>query len=330
VPQLDGSVEPLPAPQLNLADDSLLDALRQLSDLEPTKSTGSPFVVTGASENTPVKSDPVIAAIAPAPVAPPKVIELPPPLPVQRAVEKSEPSLAVLEQIAPPSKPALATAMPVGKKAVRRPRRSGRRDLLIAAASIAVTGPLAWWLGRGAGGKAAAQTPAPDTGAAAIVEAKPVVSGPPSAIIPALSGRVTYIANDGQARPDSGARILVLPETRVGASKIPVDGLRGGSAEVDRQIAEESLKILGGAFTTVDQDGRYSVTLQSSGSYRLLVISRFQSAEAGRHLTPDLEKLLTSYFDRPALLVGQMQYDLSQFRYLGRDTAVRDHVFQRS
>jgi len=147
--------------------------------------------------------------------------------------------------------------------------------------------------------------------------------------VPALRGRITYIASDGEARADAGARVLLLPEARPGTAKLSVAGFRAGAAETDIHLARESLRLLGGGYAVADAEGRYEASLASSGPYHLLLISNYQERTSAGPLPAELSRTLAAFFDKPAQLMGQTQFDLGRFRYQGRDAAIRDHVFQR-
>jgi len=317
VPHLDGRVDPLPSPKLNLADESLLDALDQLGGLENAAASAKPYVM-----QPPAAAAPRIAT-APQPI----VVEALPPQPVPL------PGMAAgVDPLAP-----LIASEPVVVRPAERLRGPSRRDLLVAVVTAGSVWPVAWWLGRSSRrdvgpGPApdpvgSRSTPASIDGASEAASTTADIANSPQ---PALVGRITYVGADAEARPDAGARILAFPESRAGSSKLSVVGFRNGSAETDRQLAGESLRLLGGAFAVADAEGRYQLFLTSSGPYYLLMISRYQARDPGGALPSDLSKILVDYFDSPAPLIGQTQYSFTRFRYLGRESAPRDHVFQRS
>lgn len=318
VPYEDGRVDPLPAAKLDLQDESILQALEQIASVEPSLPGKAP-VILDRSESPQVPLEP---APAPIPVSfePPPFHDSPTtagsPVDVQSA-------LAALA--AESSASVKASTIP--------PRRSGvsRRDMLVATGAALLSWPLGWWMGRRPARRIESariaensrSTPAPDRSE----KAMPAES---SETAPALHGRITYIGTDGEARPDAGARILALPEVRSGTSKLAVDGFRPGASEADVQLARESLRMIGGAFATADTEGRYQLDLTSPGAYRLLVISRYQPRNDQSEPPVDTSRLLDAYFDRPALLIGALRYDVSRFRYSGRESAPRDHVFART
>jgi hypothetical protein len=87
--------------------------------------------------------------------------------------------------------------------------------------------------------------------------------------------------------------------------------------------------LLGGGYAVADAEGRYEASLASSGPYHLLLISNYQERTSSGSLPAELSRTLAGYFDKPAQLIGHTQFDLSLFRYQGRDASIRDHVFQR-
>jgi hypothetical protein len=209
--------------------------------------------------------------------------------------------------------------------------RSGlsRRDVLVACVTALAGWPVAWWLGR--------QSRSAVHSVASAPESKPVDNAVPhpaaaagTETAPGLAGRITYETADGQILPDAGARVLLLPENRPGTTLLSIDGFRAGASETDAQLARDALKMLGGTFAIADPEGRYRAELSSSGLYELLMISRYQPRSAVT--TPaELVKALGRFFDRPAQLIGQTQFEYtSHFRFAGRDSAVRDQVFRKS
>ncbi|MBX3441276.1 MAG: hypothetical protein KF774_02630 [Planctomyces sp.] len=142
-----------------------------------------------------------------------------------------------------------------------------------------------------------------------------------------LSGRISYIARDGVTRADSGARILILPEKRQGTALLSIEGFRNGAQAADLQLAQESLRLLGGAYAIADDGGRYQATLNSGGVYDVLIVSRHQSRDGRPALPAEVDRILGSYFDRPRLLIGQTQFHFSRLRYHGHEPELRDHVF---
>lgn len=320
VPQIDGRVDPLPAPKLDLADESLLDALDQLGGLGTVEEGPKPFVLKPA----------VVEHAAPVPAPQPIVIEaLPPQGPTSAGTEPSIERDPLATLATSPVSPSSVSPSPL--------RAPTRRDIIVALGTAACVWPLGWWLGRSSRPKSVAGDAAVAKDSPAAVPPTPAEAGksppaPPSPdpARPALVGRMTYVGADGESRPDAGARILAFPETRAGASRLSVVGFRTGASEADRQLASESLKLLGGAYAIADAEGRYQLSLTSSGPYYLLMISRYQAREGGGLLPPELSKVLGEYFESGAPLIGQTQFSFTRFRYLGREAEPRDHVFQRS
>ena len=320
VPRTDGRVEPLPDPKLDLGDPSLVEALERLADLKPSEESDAPFLIKAAP--------PVVQpSLAPAPAA--VVVE---PLEIQRVAVGPSHDIrpAVDDPIA-----ALAASAPSEHSRQHTRSLFTRRDAVIALGTAAAVWPVAWWMGRRPTAKTVDAAPAgvpADSGQPTVAVEKPpeqLKSEPPGAA-PALRGRITYIAADGEARADAGARVLLLPESRPGTAKLSVAGFRSGASESDIHLARESLRLLGGGYVVADGQGRYEAPLASSGAYHLLLISNYQERTSSGALPADLSKTLADYFDKPTQLIGQTQFDLGRFRYQGREAAIRDHVFRRS
>ncbi|HVJ66522.1 MAG TPA: hypothetical protein VM510_00990, partial [Caulifigura sp.] len=312
VPNLDGTVAPLPKPAIDLRDHSLATALDQLAALEQGVPNTAPIEspATKLLQAAPVVAEPVVVA----PLQP--VVPEESDAAVAPFAPRSQPWVEVEEQLATLAEPA--------SKAAATPHRAAvvtRRDVLVAATTAAVIGPVTWWLTR--------SRPTSVVQNASEVARPAVVPPPVAESTPALTGRITYVTAEGESRPDAGARVLLLPESREGSTLLSVDGFRSHAAAADLQLARETMKLHGGAYVVADEQGRYGADLPSSGTYELLIISNYQSRPAGP-LPGDLLKSLGRYFERPQLLIGQTAYEFAHFRFTGREPAVRDQVFQRA
>jgi hypothetical protein len=100
-------------------------------------------------------------------------------------------------------------------------------------------------------------------------------SAPPLAGQPCtISGTVRY-AVGGQSKPDAGAVVIVLPQTKDPGRRVPTDGLRPEEPLPEAPLAAaEEIRNMGGAYTRADDQGRFQVQLPSSGKYYVLVLSR--------------------------------------------------------
>ncbi|QDU41520.1 hypothetical protein Mal4_58880 [Maioricimonas rarisocia] len=341
VPNLDGKVDPLPDPELDLEDQQLKNALAALAGIDDEDDAGAGRSSAGTASG--IAAAPVARRQEPAarevPVAAtpeevvPSIATKPPPAqrPPERAGERNVPESDALDRLAK-----LADESGVRERSREPEPKSVMRpgSGLLATGGIALfvlglvvgrlTAPTATAVavdepaGNGAGAnRANVEQPDPDVPPAAVEREL------------ALTGRVTYLTADGQTRPDEGARVLVLPEERSGSSRLPVVGFRVGAAEVDVRLARAALRELGGDFTVADSEGRYEIRLPDAGNYDVLMISRYQPRDADLPLTDSVEQLLPVWFDRPSQLIGQVQYRLSSLLYRGEVPATRDHTFER-
>jgi hypothetical protein len=311
VPNLDGTVEPIPQPAINLGDADLAGALSQLAELnfEP------PPAASTASAPPPV--------VAPMPIAVVQDVIIEAGSPSDGGENVSQPGVAqpwveVEEQLT-----SLAASAPVRDEPALS-RRITRREVVVGLAASAITAPVAWWLGRRS--MAVSSSGAPEVPVAPVrAESGPVAEPEPS---PSLTGRITYVTAEGESRPDAGARVLVLPEQRPGSTLLSVEGFRAHAAAADLQLAREAIRLYGGAYEIADEQGRYAAMLSSSGAYQILIVSNYQPRPAAA-VPPEVLKSLGRYFERPQLLIGQTAYEFVQWRYSGREPAVRDQVFAR-
>ena len=140
-----------------------------------------------------------------------------------------------------------------------------------------------------------------------------------------LQGRITYKTKAGASHPDRGARVLVFPAKRTGDARLSVVGFRPGDSLADQQIANATLKEVGGAAATADEQGEYQLSLEA-GTYQILVLSHFQSGD-GTTEAPNLKKWLADYFEVPEQLLGRVQHAFSRLRINGTGE-VWDYAFE--
>ena len=338
VPNLDGSVMPLPKAELNLDDTGLVNALDALAKLD----AGS-----GSQGGSPVSRDPDSAAPSAVavpsdagPVPLPEPVDVEPPLPAEVVVSPPAPKTEddagqsgtdPLRQLAE-----VAETQSGAARAAGTGQRIWQPTVLVA---LCAGGMLLFASGFFVGRSLDSEprmtaehledvpgSSLDDTDAAPQAE---LPNENVAGFSPALTGRILYLTSDGVPRPDDGARILVLPQERQGTSKLSVVGFRSGASSTDQQFARSSLREAGGDYAITDSDGRYTIQLPTAGTYHVLLISRHQPRNDGEFLEPDLQRILRGYFDRPTGLIGSVMYELSEFRYQGGRPAPRDHTFSR-
>jgi hypothetical protein len=139
-----------------------------------------------------------------------------------------------------------------------------------------------------------------------------------------LTGRITYRTKQGDSQPDRGARVLIFPEKKPGEIKLSVVGFRPADTDADQQVANATLKALGGGAAAADETGTYHLPLDV-GSYRMLILSHFQAA-AEVPKDPALLKLLSEFFDKPEELPGRLSHQFTTIRIKGTGD-VWDHSF---
>lgn len=334
VPLLDGTVPPLPDPELNLADQGLASALDKLAGLAEGQMEGEESLepaspAASAGGRPPVVQpvplpEPIVLPPAPAPI----VVEPPPPV-----RPSSGGATAVRAAAAEQAAAALTTPVvhvtPADAFPQPPPVRKWARTMLIAAV-VGLT-VAAFAAGYGIGRRVAA-TAAPVAGDALPPAAAPppAASPPPAEVVaaePALTGRISYLASGGEIHPDAGARILVLPEERQGSTRLSAEGLRPGANEQDQRVAVAAIRALGGDYCVADADGKYAIQLPQAGLYQVLILSRYQPRDGGAAYHQALQ-FLAAYFDRPAQVLGETAVQISPFRYRGSGTAPRDHTFE--
>ncbi len=329
VPSLDGRIDPVAPPELNLRDEALiqaLDALAVIGQLPPEEAEQE-------QESEPADADFAVVEETRAPqlsVEPPRPVALAPPLPAEAVPPRPSPltpelnasaAMAELSWMANAGKPSLST----------EPAATGhRRWTLALACVVGVSGLIIGFLAGWIAGRQATPSPVP---AANVPEPpvnapSPVPAAAPQAANLALRGRITYRGENGDSRPDAGARVIVLPQTRAGEVRLPAAGFRAGDVPVDFQVAQAALRTLGGDVAIVKEDGSYEISLASAGAYHVLVLSRFQPESEDSPMDAGLRNLLETWFARPDQVLGRVRHFLGQARYTGSDVQLWDHSFE--
>lgn len=332
VPQLDGSLQPVPEPELNLQDAHLARALDELArlgsgDSQPPSNPALPVGDDDAENELPQpipEPIPIEVPIAPTPIA----VNRPPIEEMEQTLEDQPPhqaahpyqSLDVLAELAclpPVESPASAEPVEPRRPAFASPpvRTSVSQTVLLVALAF-IAGMLferfvkvLESLKRPAAAPPAVEAP---------TNPRPDEAGK-------LTGRITYKSADGASQPDRGARILVFPPQREGESKLSIVGFRPADGDVDAKVATASLQALGGAMTSADDAGKFQLQV-AAGNYQILVISHFQARDDSEPIDPALRKLLAQYFDKPDDLLGQLKFDFGPLRVKGTGD-VRDSSF---
>lgn len=335
VPDLDGTVKPLPKPELDLRDSSLVNALGELASI------GAPEQAPSATdESAPAIHEPVTVRPAPEPIeleplqaaAPVAVVKSPRPSRRQRRrgaqeTSSSDSAEATLDELG-----GSAEAFPVLPSPRRKQTRSTALRLrwisIGAAAGVIVLSGIGFLIFAGGSDESGGDVDASNGEIVGAAE-NPVA---PAAVVdtqPAITGRVTYVSEAGDTRPDDGSHIIALPKARGGTVKLDVAGFMVGSGGVDFQVAVAALNALGGDLVTADENGDYAIHLDEAGEYQLLVISRHQSRPWQVGVESDVQLLLDRFFIRPSTLLGQLAYQVQDVQYRGQGTSPRDISFPR-
>lgn len=368
VPELDGTVKPLPRVRLDLGDSQLRKALDELADIGQSAGDAIEFdgiddvgrsssaesgSVSGTNSGSVSKTDKRPDVIPVVPQSAPKPIELAPIAPVVR--EMPEPLAAshqrrdqawkeVVELAEGDSSdepvaqadPDGETPLPVsrGKATSGRVLELGPSFWFAAVGLAASVFTAGFWAGRLTAISSQSVAPQPvksDDQAGQGSVASPAKSEAPSnndASLASLRGRITYRPENGTNKPDKGARVIALPADWNGKSKLQVVGFRAADSAEDLRVARASLQAMGGDLAVTNDSGEYSLTLKSGGQYLLVVLS-------GSMPRPEMEDTqatvsqLGAYFDRPQQLLGKVMLHAERISWSGEGSQPWDHVFQR-
>ena len=335
VPQLDGSLQPLPEPEMNLQDAQLaraLDELARLSGGDAVPVAVSFEAIDGdeeAENEIPQlipEPIPIEVPIPPTPIAinplPQDDEDLPlPDSPEPSRANREKTSLDVLADLA--SLPPPAEASGAEKYEPPRSTAAGRpqpiRSSLPQASLLIVLAFIAGMMFERFVKVLESFRSTSSTTTTANSEANPA----PTAS--SVTGRITYKSADGTSQPDRGARIIAFPVQREGEAMLSVVGFRPADGDVDARLAAATVRALGGALASADESGQFRLEVPA-GTYQLLVLSHFQLRADNEPADPALVKLLTSFFDKPTELVGRVSYFFGPLKVKGTGD-VWDHSF---
>jgi hypothetical protein len=331
VPELDGRKDPLPPPELDLADSRLAGALNELAQIGVV--TDEDEAVGDEPDQTPQRAE----IITPEPLAEPVVVEAP--LVKPRVDPKPPPgssdaahehvasgSVATDDALSELARGHSTPERPTAVKSRRQPIRW--RSLLSMPVIGMLAGALVLGFGLGyltGGGTSGDSTPVSNGNGSE--EAAPSTAAASGNAEVAVKGRITYKNEDGDSRPDRQARVLIFPAERVGQRKLDVTGLRASDSPDDFRSAAAAFRALGGDVALVDDKGNFELSLPAAGTYQILVLSNYQPRDTEEAIAAPLSNLLSQYFDRPEQLLGRVAYHFAQIRYKGAEPVPWDHAF---
>ena len=338
VPLLDGTLQPLPTPEMNMQDAQLaraLDELARLANVIEAPSNSNLVDQGGDGREAEDEAENEI----PQPIPEPIPIEVPiPPTPITiqapmqddggepplstgaaesfaASMGREQSLLAELASLSPPPSTDGKEAEAPSKFETRslRPNASlPRISLVIMVAFIA-------------GMMFERFVKALESiGPATRTPAKEVESTDPEPS-KQVTGRITYKSADGTSQPDRGARIIAFPLQRSGEARLSVVGFRPADGEADSKIAAATLQAMGGSLATADESGQYRLEVPA-GTYHLLVLSHFQQRNDKDPVDPTAVKMLTAYFDKPEELLGRVKHQYGPLKVKGTGD-VWDHSF---
>ncbi|MBM82640.1 MAG: hypothetical protein CMJ78_18920 [Planctomycetaceae bacterium] len=334
VPQLDGSVDPIPKPAFNMRDSRLVKALDELASIGEIDEDEEHYDFNNLQPETKEPEDFQVSE-APAPVPEPVAVEPPlPPEPAKTQEPPKSPELSLKGEagVSPAQPTAAPTSDPLAELAAAG--SAAKSDAIPATVvqgfglvpvvvAVATVGVVSFVMGYWVGAKQQASQPSKQA-------PNPVAQQPNDTeeTAPAIQGRITYKTEDGDSRPDRGARVIVLPKSREGQSKLAVAGFRAADSDFDINLARDTLRRLGGDVAFADESGRFEIELSEPGSFHILLISHFRQREDGdAELDPDLQTALAKYFYSPIELVGRLKYEFGQVKFNGTGTEPWDHSF---
>jgi len=347
VPNLDGTVPPVPEPKLDVHElAGALDELAKIGD-ETAGQTGDD---RSSDAFVPAHQPLVVKELAPLPRPEPISLE-PPPEAVPIDIHEKPSRRVAVGRVSNPSVQedsiAVANADEGGHGRVGNPSYGGRAEVSFPAvlkswpvlAALLASALAAFASGWVVGGLD--RSGPPEQRAAPGNGGKPIVKHPtapqlqpvyhPDSWQTAVKGQITYRTSDGKNRPDEGARILIFPETRQGGlAKLPVAGFWAAANEADFRVAQAGLRELGGNAALADAEGNFAVKLPpSSANYHVIAISHYKERDLPNdELPPSTQSVLASYFESPRGLIRKLAFKHGQLKYDGGKVEPWNHSFE--
>lgn len=321
VPNLDGTVDALPSPKLNLDDSGLRQALGALASLDESGAKSFEQLEIEQPHEVFNKKGQDISGEMPIVIA--KPVEKPPVHELVAASDDVEASNFHLDQLA-----SLDAATPIIED--DRERIDSRLAIAMVVGCALISLVFGVFIGR---------MTAPVVESGKVVDALPASVEPAEEVVelkqaaglekPATSvfGTISYVSMSGDTRPDRGARILILPMKRSGMSKLSGVGIRVGAAEVDQEVLRGGALALGGAFALAGETGEFSVSVSSPGKYGLLIASRFQASDESHSMNTETQSFLEQYFEQPATMIGRVRYAFQIIEVTDTAPAELQHKF---
>jgi hypothetical protein len=334
VPDLDGTLEPVPDPKLDLEDSSLtnaLDALAMIGQDTPDGAEDDEPKAEFVAKPEPVK----VIEIQ----APPKPIVVDAPLPPQPVIPQSAQArpnasqqpgdqLAALarEEAGERHKPVLSSPKLNRSPSIFQMVFS-RTGLCLIAIVAAVGFGSGYWVGGTGANSESGSSESDETKSEQ--PANSVKNPPPAGRKIAVTGQIMFKAADGRRLPDAGAHVLVFPEKRSGKATVAVAGFWANAAKTDFRISLAGLREMNGDAAVTDKDGKYEINLpETAGGYRVLIISHNHQRDDDETVSLADRNLLTEYLDRPDALLKQLSYKLDRVQYTGTAAETLNHSFE--
>ncbi len=322
VPELDGSLAPVPEPAMDGGDSHLARALDELAALARLDAPLKPVAADLAEPDDEI----------PQPIPEPVPVEIPMPVAVKPL---APPVLGAAGAAVDVAHVAVADVIQELASAVAPSAEAPRAVVTVAAAAslstrslilVAFAPLLALFIGLGLGGMLGRQlgstTPTAVPDALAVATEQPLAAA-------AVEGRISYQSDEGDVRPDIGACVIALPATWDAASRLSPIGLRPADSPIDQQVAAAFVTGMQGALAWTDAEGHYTLSLPAAGAYRLLILSRLASRVDDAPLPAEVVQQLQAHLQDPDATIGRRAYVVRDVEAKAGSLSVWDHQFTR-
>ncbi len=137
-----------------------------------------------------------------------------------------------------------------------------------------------------------------------------------------ITGRITFIDDNGAEKPDSNALVLLLPSKKETDLKLDAGPLRDLTNTPGRTAIEAALTTLGASVIRSDEAGEFKMPRRTSGAATLVVISRHLAAKDADTGNRDALTSMSSWLENPSAVIGRLACQIRPLSEVANGTIV--------
>lgn len=137
-----------------------------------------------------------------------------------------------------------------------------------------------------------------------------------------ITGRITFLDNNGAEKPDSNALVLLLPSKKETDLKLDAGPLRDLTSTPGRTAIEAALATLGASVIRSDEAGEFKIPRRTSGAATLVVISRHLAAKDADAGNRDALTSMSTWLENPSAVIGRLACQIRPLSEVANGTIV--------